>query len=104
MLWYIVFTNKEAKPIIQECLDGCSAGRVHALVVAGQTKECAVTQHRLIENVGDAGWQLLQEEESVQETQPHCTTEIVRPQQKTLIQTVLLNNVNFPKCDTKLSY
>ena len=36
------------------------------------TKEGAV---RLIEKVRDAGWQLLQE--AVQETQPHCTAEMV---------------------------
>ena len=62
--------------MFQACIC-CGSGQV--LIVAGQggTKEGAVTQHRLIENVGDAGWQLLWEEESVQETQPHCTAEMV---------------------------
>ena len=59
-------------------------GRVHVLLVAGQggTEEGAVAQHRFIENVGDAGWQLLHVEECAQETLPHCKAEMVRPQQK----------------------
>ena len=86
--------------MIQECLDGCSAGRVHVLVVAGQTKEGAVTQHRLIENVGDGGWQMLQEEESVNSltAQLRWSGHSRRGKGlKKLIQTVLLNNASFTK-------
>ena len=59
-------------------VQACS-GSGQVLIVAGQggTKEGAVTQHRLIENVGGAGWQLLRKEEFVQETQPYCSAEMV---------------------------
>ena len=73
-----MFIGKETGPGIQVC--NCGSGIVQVLLVPGQggTEEGAVTLHRSLENnVGDAGWQLLRVEEAVQETRPHCTTEMV---------------------------
>ena len=86
-----MFTSKEMRPGIQVC--NCGSGTVQVQLVAGQggTREGAVTQHRLIENVGDAGWQLLRIEESVQETRPHCTTEMVTDQKELNRQSDIAN-------------